>query len=106
MAILHLPPPSTVEARSLWGCEKSSLAQGEAGTLLDQQIADVWRQWSKRAEPVNGHEADDRGFDEDEDFTYQPIKLPTVGTILVRYTKAEPLKPRHFSLDELDDDDE
>jgi len=106
MAILHLPPPSTVETRPLWGREKSPLASGEAGMLLDQQRAQAWQQWSKRAEPVTGHHADHGEFDEDEDFAYQPIKLPTIGTILVRYTKAEPLKPRHFSLDELDDDAE
>lgn len=104
MAILHLPPPSTVEVRSLWGREKSPLAQGESGMLLELQMADVWRQWSKQAEPVNGHDADDFEFDEDEDFSYQPIKLPTVGTVLVRYSIGEPLRPRPFVFDDEDDD--
>ncbi len=35
-----------------------------------------------------------------EPFEYQHVSLPTVGTIHVRYTQVEPLRPRRFQLDD------
>ena len=74
---------------------------------LDRKLDDAWHQWSKpESDDVANEDSPAEEDDDDEEYTYQPIKLPIVGTIRVRFTIAEPLKPRHFSLDELDDDDE
>lgn len=104
MAILHSPARSTREAGPLWGHERSRSAFGEVGlgVLLDRQMEDAWGRWAKPNGLLSGEHIEEP----DEDFTYQSVKLPTVAKILVRFKKAEPLKPRHFSLDELNDDDE
>jgi hypothetical protein len=101
----YLSPPSTVEVRSLWRQESSPHSLGDAGRLLDEQMDRAWLHWSMQKQPKNGSDFE-TDEEESDEFTYQSIKMPTVAKILVRFKKAEPLKPRHFSLDELDNDDE
>ena len=75
--------------------------------LLDQEmhnvLPEVWRHWSKPEEPRNCGAAAESDWD-DNDFQYRPVRLPIVGAVRVRFTKAEPLRPMRYVLDDEDDE--
>ena len=86
--------PESAEIRPLWGPGETPEAQGVEGQLLQKELGRVWLHWADRTLTANGAQeaGDDRG--------YQPIALPTVATIQVRYGTPEPLKPRRYVLDD------
>lgn len=88
-----VPPPQTVEVRSLWETEETAVSQGPEGQLLRQQIENVSQHWRQQSSAVMVTGSTDL---QEQLSRYQHPPFERVGLRRVRYIGIRDLKPRRI----------
>ena len=90
-------PSQAAEDRPFWESSETAIAQGLEGQQVREQIESVSRHWREQSLGALGEAAADL-LDELSDFRHPPFER--VGTLGVRFTRINDLKPRTIIFDE------
>lgn len=91
------PPPQDASHYSIWESREMPFAQGLEGQQVREQIEFVSRHWREQSLGALGEPATDL-LDELRDYKHPPFER--VGSLGVRFTRINDLKPRKIIFDE------